>query len=257
MIGETPKTHSANNGNADLSPTTPLPTLNPDMDGGKRDFDSVLSGNSSNDDTGERLEESSKNSQAQKDSDAKKTENKSVLEKPQNVDNLDELDSPLDKSVGDIKSRSPIDSEIIKFPNPRSIMHVGDLERIISAIRSQNVAAGKQVSIDLKRSILNGLQVNLTIGADKKVSAEFIAANENVRSQLNARAEELSGLLRDRGVNLTEVKMSLSSEQDDKNERQPSSEKSQATINSSTKTSDSLPEEHQNSVKDSNTSYQV
>ena len=101
----------------------------------------------------------------------------------------------------------------------RSIIHVADLERIISTIRSQTVANGKQVTIELKRSVFQGLKLKLTIGKDKSVIAELISANENVKSQLNAKAEELANILKERGVKLTKLNLSLDSDTNDKDKR--------------------------------------
>ncbi|HLM56067.1 MAG TPA: flagellar hook-length control protein FliK [Pyrinomonadaceae bacterium] len=92
----------------------------------------------------------------------------------------------------------------------RSILHVADLERIVSAVRSQLVDGGRHVvTIELRRSVLEGLKVQLTSDGAGRVTAEFVAASERVRSQLDARASELAELLRGRGVNLAALRTSV------------------------------------------------
>jgi hypothetical protein len=91
--------------------------------------------------------------------------------------------------------------------NARSILHVADLERIVSAVRSQIADGGRHVvTIELRRSVLEGLKVRLSADAGGRVTAEFIAASERVRSQLDARATELADLLRGRGVQLAALR---------------------------------------------------
>ncbi len=61
----------------------------------------------------------------------------------------------------------------------RSILHIADLERMISAIRAQKDLSGRrEIHLELKRSILEGLQVKITIEASQ-TQIEFLAANEN------------------------------------------------------------------------------
>jgi hypothetical protein len=89
----------------------------------------------------------------------------------------------------------------------RAILHVADLERIVSAVRAQLVEGGRHVvTIELRRSVLEGLKVKLTAEGGGRVTAEFVAASERVRSQLDARAGELAELLRGRGVNLAALR---------------------------------------------------
>jgi hypothetical protein len=89
----------------------------------------------------------------------------------------------------------------------RAILHVADLERIVSAVRAQVVDGGRHVvTIELRRSVLEGLKVRLSTDGGRAVTAEFVAASEHVRSQIEARAGELAGLLRGRGVNLAALR---------------------------------------------------
>lgn len=89
----------------------------------------------------------------------------------------------------------------------RSILHIADLERIVSAVRTQTLAGGvREVTIELRRSVLEGLRVKLSTDGAGRVTAEFIAASERVRAQVDARASELAELMRSRGINLSEVR---------------------------------------------------
>lgn len=92
----------------------------------------------------------------------------------------------------------------------RSILHVADLERIVSAVRAQLVEGGRHVvTVELRRSVLEGLKVTLSADGSGRVTAEFIAASERVRSQIDARSSELADLLRGRGVNLASLRTSV------------------------------------------------
>ena len=98
-------------------------------------------------------------------------------------------------------------SSVGEATSVRAILHVADLERIVSAVRAQLVEGGRHVvTIELRRSVLDGLKVKLSSDGGGRVTAEFIAASERVRSQLDARAGELAELLRGRGVNLASLR---------------------------------------------------
>lgn len=92
-------------------------------------------------------------------------------------------------------------------PGARMILHIADLERIVSAVRTQTVAGGvREVTIELRRSVLEGLRVKLSSDGAGRITAEFLAASERVRAQVDARASELADLMRSRGINLAEVR---------------------------------------------------
>lgn len=115
-----------------------------------------------------------------------------------------------DSKGGGFEQRAPL-REVSSTQEPqlgaRSILHIADLERIVSAVRTQTLAAGvREVTIELKRSVLEGLRVKLSTDGAGRVTAEFIAASERVRAQVDARASELADLMRSRGINLAEVR---------------------------------------------------
>lgn len=91
------------------------------------------------------------------------------------------------------------------IPAARSILHVADLERIVSSVRAQNQKNVEQIVIALKHSVLEGLQIKLTIDGDGKLVAEFLAANEQIKNHLTARKQEISQILQERGVNISNL----------------------------------------------------
>jgi len=92
-------------------------------------------------------------------------------------------------------------------PAARSILHVADLERIISTVRSETLQNQKQVTIALKNSILEGLEIKLTITENGKLKAEFLALNEQIKKQLNQRKNELTDILKNRSALFSEVEV--------------------------------------------------
>jgi flagellar hook-length control protein FliK len=102
----------------------------------------------------------------------------------------------------------PTDNKIFNgnsAPAARSILHVADLERIVSAVRAQNLKNAQAIVIALKHSVLEGLQIKLTVDENGKLKAEFLAASEQIKNQLDARKHELAGIIRERGINLSEM----------------------------------------------------
>jgi hypothetical protein len=100
----------------------------------------------------------------------------------------------------------------IAVPAARSILHVADLERIVSLIRTQNIKNVEQVVIALKHSVLEGLQIKLTIDENGTLKAEFLALNEQIKNQLNARKQEITQIFRERGVKLSDLNVQQGSE---------------------------------------------
>ncbi|HEV2802376.1 MAG TPA: flagellar hook-length control protein FliK [Pyrinomonadaceae bacterium] len=104
-------------------------------------------------------------------------------------------------------------SQVADAAPARAILHIADLERIVAAVRTQLLNSGRQeVTLELQRSVLEGLRVRLTTDTEGRVHAEFIAATEKVRAQLDARAADLSDLLRSRGVELAAFRTTLVSD---------------------------------------------
>lgn len=105
----------------------------------------------------------------------------------------------------------------------RSILHIADLERLISTVRTQIGLGGRrEIVLQLKRSVLEGLQVKIITDPAARVQIEFLAASEKARSQIESHSQELSEILRGRGINIQSLTTSLDS---GKENRQFSNEK--------------------------------
>lgn len=110
--------------------------------------------------------------------------------------------------------QSQINSASETVSPARSILHIADLERIISTIRSENFQNQKQLTIALKNSVLQGLQIKLTITENGKIKAEFLALNEQIKKQLNLRKKELAEILGNRSALFSEVEIKSQDERE-------------------------------------------
>ena len=98
----------------------------------------------------------------------------------------------------------------------RSILHVADLERLISTIRTQiNLNGRREIVLQLRRSVLEGLRVKITTEAGAKVQIAFLATSEDSRRQVERHAGELADILRGRGINLQSLTTTLDSGKND------------------------------------------
>jgi len=90
------------------------------------------------------------------------------------------------------------------------ILQTADLDKIVITVRTQLAPGGqREVTLQLPHSVLEGLRVKLSAGESGRVTAEFFASSEGVKAQLDARAAELSDLLRARGVHLAKFSASV------------------------------------------------
>ncbi|HEX8734854.1 MAG TPA: flagellar hook-length control protein FliK [Pyrinomonadaceae bacterium] len=133
-------------------------------------------------------------------------------------------------------------------PAARSILHVADLERIVSAIRAQNLKNAQAIVIALKHSVLEGLQIRLTVEENGKLKAEFLAASEQIKNQLDARRHELTAIIRERGINLSEMNIQQGSSFSPNTETGDNSltEKNIPSVEASELSPDGSPEEPDN-----------
>lgn len=92
-------------------------------------------------------------------------------------------------------------------PAARAILHVADLERIVSSVRTESFQNTRQLTIALKNSIMQGLEIKLTIMEDGKLKAEFLALNEQIKKQLNMRKKELSEILKNRASIFSDIEI--------------------------------------------------
>lgn len=98
------------------------------------------------------------------------------------------------------------------IPPARSILHIADLERIVSGIRSSTFENGSQIEITLKNSVFDGLKIKLRTDENRRVTAEFVAANDKIKGQIDARSSELADVLKQRGVKLNGLQTSVGAE---------------------------------------------
>ncbi|MBC7798461.1 MAG: flagellar hook-length control protein FliK [Pyrinomonadaceae bacterium] len=164
--------------------------------------------------TDDKTDESEDDSKVKssKTNDGKSVANKQVNEK-QNGDKNEETDREDVAGAANVRlttAENPVEIEQ-SLPPARAILHIADLERIVSTLRTQNVEGNRQVVITLKNSVMNGLQIKLTTDENRKITAEFIAGNEKVKAQLDARSGELADILRRRGVQLASLQTSIGS----------------------------------------------
>lgn len=95
----------------------------------------------------------------------------------------------------------------ISTPPARSILHIADLERIISTIRTEKFQTAQQALITLKNSVLEGLQIKITLAENGTFKAEFLALNKQIKKQIDARKKELHDILRSRSLNFTQIEV--------------------------------------------------
>jgi len=101
----------------------------------------------------------------------------------------------------------------------RPILHNVDLDNMVSACRVQLAANGQQeVTLDLSRSMLDGLRVKVSSDASGRITANFLAANDGIKSLLDSRSAELIEQLRSRGINLAEFKSSVAADSNGRND---------------------------------------
>jgi flagellar hook-length control protein FliK len=85
------------------------------------------------------------------------------------------------------------------------------MERILAAIRTQVLPGGnREVTLDLQRSVLEGLRIKLTADPRGRIGVEFLAGSEAVKGQVDARAGELVEMFRAHGVKLQTLQSSVS-----------------------------------------------
>jgi Flagellar hook-length control protein FliK len=110
----------------------------------------------------------------------------------------------------------PLTRESVRTENvtdARTILPTPDLEKIVAACRVQLAANGQQsVTIQLSQSVLEGLRVRVSADAAGRITADFLAASEQIKSTIDARSAELIAMLRSRGINLAEFKSSVATD---------------------------------------------
>jgi hypothetical protein len=92
----------------------------------------------------------------------------------------------------------------------QAILPAADMERILAAIRTQVLPGGhRAVTLDLQRSVLEGLRIKLTADPHGRIAVEFLANSEAVKGQIDARAGELVQMFGAHGVKLETLQSSV------------------------------------------------
>jgi hypothetical protein len=97
-------------------------------------------------------------------------------------------------------------------PDIHAILPTGDLEKIVAACRVAIVGGRPEVQLDLSHSVLDGLRVKVSADSMGRITTEFLAGNESVKSLIDSRSSELIALLRSRGINEVNFRSSLAAE---------------------------------------------
>lgn len=203
--------------NSTISATTPAPTTGA--------FEKIMKEARQQSDKDEKTSKAENKSDSSETSDVKKEEKKDVKSKDDlqerehgkgdgegsNDENGDENENSLLLASLGIFSNGKTTNEN-SVPAARQILHVADLERIVSTLRTIETKNSQQVLISLKNSVLEGLQIKLTVDENGKFKAEFLALNEKIREQINSRKSELSEILKNRGVKFQELNVRTFSE---------------------------------------------
>jgi hypothetical protein len=120
-------------------------------------------------------------------------------------------------------AREPVAVTEVSSDN-RPVLHNVDLNSIVTACHVQLSGGQHEVTLELSRSMLEGLRVKLTSDGAGRITADFLAATEGVKALLDGRSQELIDQLRARGINLAEFRSSVSADTNSRNdsqERQP------------------------------------
>jgi hypothetical protein len=148
-----------------------------------------------------------------KDKDNSTKDHKRVSEKKEN-DDSDSSNGNGEANAGSAAWRMNNNTQMpvanLENINARAILHIADIEKIVSSVRTQlSDINTPQVVIQLKNSVLEGLQIKLSTDANGKIIAEFVAKSEKARLQIESKTKELADILHNRGIQLSSVKTSL------------------------------------------------
>jgi hypothetical protein len=165
----------------------------------------------------ENNSESNETSEAKKSGEKEVSGKENLKEREQNKggsgngESGDENENPAMIASFGVLSNGKVSAEL-SIPAARSILHVADLERIVSTLRTIETKNSQQILIALKNSVLEGLQIKLTIDENGRLKAEFLALNEKIKEQLKARKNELSEIFKNRGVKFHQLEIKTNSE---------------------------------------------
>jgi len=120
-------------------------------------------------------------------------------------------------------TEQPLTRESVSTPelntDSRPVLHTADIDSIVTACHVQLATNGQQtVTLELSRSMLDGLRVKISADATGRITADFLAANEGIKSLLDNRSSELLEQLRSRGINVAEFKSSVTADANDRSD---------------------------------------
>lgn len=174
-----------------------------------RDFASVLEDVTRGERAGKKAEEGATRERSEEPMATGQTERERETERREDGNKDAGAGGGFDQRGAAVREAAPIG----EATNARAILHIADLERIVAAVRTQlNPVGGREVTIELQRSVLEGLRVKLSADESGRVTAEFIAASEKVKAQLDSRSADLADLLRSRGVDLAALRTTIAAD---------------------------------------------
>lgn len=171
-----------------------------------RDFASVLEDVTRGERAGKKVDEGPTRERSEEAKATGQTERERETERREDGSKDTGAGGGFDQRGAPVREAGPIG----EATNARAILHIADLERIVAAVRTQiNSAGHREVTIEMQRSVLEGLRVKLSTDEQGRITAEFIAASEKVKAQLDSRSAELADLLRSRGIDLAALRTTV------------------------------------------------
>ncbi|MEZ5307608.1 MAG: hypothetical protein R2684_10735 [Pyrinomonadaceae bacterium] len=128
--------------------------------------------------------------------DSKKDRQDPDSDDPKSDRNQTDLSAPSGSLVSNLKPSQVFDASTLF---PQSIIHVVDLERIVSSARIFGCENGAIAEIRFVRSVFEGLGMRLAF-SDGKLRGEFLTADPAVQKILESKLGELSSMLESRGI---------------------------------------------------------
>lgn len=99
------------------------------------------------------------------------------------------------------------------------ILHSADVDSIVTACQVQIANNGRQeVTLELSHSMLEGLRVKVSADGAGRITADFLAANSEIKALLDSRSSDLIEQLRARGITVAEFKSSVAADANGRND---------------------------------------
>jgi flagellar hook-length control protein FliK len=99
------------------------------------------------------------------------------------------------------------------------ILHSADVDSIVTACQVQIATNGRQeVTLELSHSMLEGLRVKVSADGAGRITADFLAANSEIKALLDSRSSDLIEQLRARGITVAEFKSSVAADANGRND---------------------------------------